>query len=176
VNETDRATQMILRTLALVGLGFWAFATIVYGIGDLLHGIQNVRSWRAASGRSGSVVFGWNFGLEMLTVLAWFTGILAGAAGVLLGAIQIALAKRGAAICAAFTLLGAGGIVGTFVYSQARNTSEDFAFHYLSRSVLGALVFPVVAVVVYAGAWFALKLPRSGTFVMTSIRVPSGSV
>jgi hypothetical protein len=176
VNETDQATQMILRTLALVGLGLWAVTTAVYGIGDLVTGIENVRSLRAAEGNSGTLSLGWNFGLELLTVAAWFAGMLAGAGGVLLGAIQIALAKRGAAVCAAFTLLGAGGIVGTFIYGQTRNSSVDFAFEYASWTVLGALVFPVVAAVVYAGAWFTLRPPRSGTFVMTSIRVPSGSV
>lgn len=178
MNSSDRAAQMILRTLALVGLGFWAAATAGYGLLDLAHGIRDVHEYRAfARGTQSSASYGAvPFGVSILAGAAFLLGLVSGAAGVLLGAVQVALAGRGALWCAGFTVLGLTGVAGAVVIEQVRADRDAFAFDYLSWTVLGALALPVIAVVVYAGALVALRLPRSGTFDITSMRVPSGSV
>jgi len=161
VTESDRAAQSILRTLALVALGFWALTTAIYGIGGFVNAIQNVRDFRAfAHDSEGSQTFSAPlFGLGLLAGLAWMLGTVSGAAGVLLGAIQIGLAKRGFLLCAGFTVLGIGGVIAAFVTDQLWVNSESPQINYLSWSVLGDLLLPLIALLVFIGAWAAVRPP-----------------
>ena len=153
---------MILRTLALVSLGTWAVATVLYGAGDLVNQIQNVHSFRAAMSSTESSGHYENamFGLSLLSGTGFLLGTLAGGVGAVLGAIQIGLAGRGATRVAGFSVLSLGGVGGAAALSQVRNTSDALAIDYINWTVLGALTFPLIALVVFLNSWLSVQAPR----------------